>query len=145
MTDRGLAPVVGKGLEAVIVLLYVAALVTTLHGGVLPEYRSAAAAEVSDRTLASTAAQIEASIPPRTSGADVRRTVDLPTTIERATYRIRIDGDSLVLDHPDPAASGRVRLALPARVVTTGGTWQSDDQAVIRVRGEDGRLRVILA
>jgi hypothetical protein len=145
VTDRGFAPVVGKGLEAVVVVLYVAALVTTLHGGVLPEYRAAAAAEVSDRTLASTAAQIEASIPPRASSVSVRRTVDLPTTIGRSTYRIRLANDSLVLEHPDPAVGDRVRLALPDRVATTESSWQSDDRTVIRVRSQGEQLRVILA
>jgi hypothetical protein len=145
VSERGTAPVVGKGLEAVIVVLYVGALVTALHGGVLPEYRTAAAAEVSDRTLASKAARIEASIPPRTSNADVTRTVDLPTTIGRAAYRLRLEGDALVLEHPDPAVAGRIRLALPERVAVAEGTWQSGDPAVIRVWGGDGQLRVRLA
>ncbi|WP_251341434.1 DUF7266 family protein [Haloplanus halophilus] len=145
MTDRGFAPVVGKGLEAVIVVLYITSLVTVLHGGVLPEYRTATAAEVSDRTLASTAAHIEASIPPPSSGVDVTRTVDLPGAIDRAAYRLRVENRSLVLDHPDPALSGRLRLAVPPRVVAVEGSWRSDDRAVLRIRGDDGRLRVILA
>lgn len=142
--DRGLVPVVGKGLEAMIVLLYVASLVATLHGGVLPEYRTAAAAEVSDRTLATAADRIEGSVPPRASTVNVTRTVALPDTIDRATYRVRAADGELVLDHPDPTLSGRVPLALPERVVTVEGTWQSDDRTVVRVRGDDGRVRVIL-
>lgn len=145
MTDRGLVPVVGKSLEAVIVLLYITALVATLHGGVLPEYRTATAAEMSDRTLAATAGRIEASIPPRSSAIDATRTVDLPDTIGRATYRIRAENDTLVLDHPDPTLSGRVGLALPARVATIEGTWESDDRTVLRIRGDANRTRVILA
>lgn len=146
MTDeRGLVPVVGKGLEAMIVVLYVASLVATLHGGVLPEYRTAAATEMSDRTLATTADRIEGSVPPRASTVDVTRSVPLPDTIDRATYRIRAVNETLVLDHPDPALSGRVPLALPERVVTVEGSWASDDRTVVRVRGEDDRLRVILS
>ena len=143
--DRALAPVVGKGLEALIVLLYVASLVATLHGGVLPEYRTTAAAEVSDRTLATAADRIEASVPRRASAVDVTRTVALPDTIDRATYRIRAVDGALVLDHPDPALSGHVPLALPERVVAVEGTWESDDRTVVRVRGTGDRVRVILS
>jgi len=143
--ERGLVPVVGKGLEAMIVLLYVASLVATLHGGVLPEYRTTAAAEVSDRTLATAADRIEASVPPRASAVDVTRTVALPDTIDRAAYRVRAVDGALVLDHPDPALSRRVPLALPERVVAVEGTWTSDDRTVVRVRGDGGRVRVILS
>jgi len=143
--DRALAPVVGKGLEALIVLLYIASLVATLHGGVLPEYRTTAAAEVSDRTLSTAADRIEAAVPRRASAVDVTRTVALPDTIDRATYRVRAANGALVLDHPDPALSGRVPLALPERVVTVEGTWESDDRTVVRVRGGGGRVRVILS
>lgn len=145
MTERGFAPVVGKGLEAVIVVLYVTSLVTVLHGGVLPEYRTATAAEMSERTLAATAERIEASIPPPSSGADVTRTFDLPAAIDRAAYRIRAENGSLVLDHPDDDVSGRLHLALPRRVVAVEGTWHSDERAILRIRATDGRLRVILA
>ncbi|WP_248897846.1 DUF7266 family protein [Haloplanus halobius] len=145
MTDRALAPVVGKSLEAVIVLLYVAALVTTLHGGVLPDYRTATASELSDRTLASAAERIETALPPRGTAVDVTRRVDLPATIDRATYRITADDGVLVLDHPDDDLSGRLDLTLPSRVVTVDGTWESDDRTVLRIRGTATRIRVILA
>jgi hypothetical protein len=144
VTDRGLAPVVGKALEAGIVLLYVATLVTALHGGVLPDYRAAAGAEVSERTLATTADRIESAVPPRSRIVEATVRVSLPLAIDRATYRLRGRGETLVLDHPDPALSGRVRLALPDRVVVEG-TWESDDPARIRVRGDTDRVRVILA
>jgi hypothetical protein len=143
--DRALTPVVGKGLEAVIVLLYVASLVTALHGGVLPDYRAAAAAEVSDRTLATAADRVEASVPPPSTHVDVTRTVTLPDTIDRATYRVRAVDGTLVLDHPDAALSGRVPLALPDRVVAVDGTWRSDEPAVVRVRGDADQIRVTLA
>ncbi|AZH24528.1 DUF7266 family protein [Haloplanus aerogenes] len=142
--DRALVPVVGKGLEVLLVLLYVASLVTVLHGGVLPEYRTAAGAEVSDRTLVTAADRIEASVPPPSTAVDVTRTVDLPDTIDRATYRLRAVNGTLVLDHPDDALSGRVPLALPDRVVAVRGTWESDDPAVVRVRGDAEGVRVIL-
>lgn len=143
--DRGLVPVVGKSLEALLVLLYVASLVTALHGGVVPDYRTAAAAEMSDRTLATTAGRIEASIPPPGSDIAVSRTVDLPDTIDNAVYRLRVEDRRLVLDHPDSTLSGRLRLALPPRVAAVEGSWRSDDPVDLRIRGDDGRLRVILA
>ena len=143
--ERGVVPVVGKTLEALIVLLYVASLVAALHGGVLPEYRAAAAGEVSERTLATAADRIEASVPPRATAVDVTRSVTLPDTIDRATYRIRVDDGRLVLDHPDPALSGRVPLALPERVVTVEGTWESDHTTAVRVRGGTEGVRVTLA
>jgi hypothetical protein len=141
---RALAPVVGKGLEAAIVLLYVAGLATTLHGGVLPEYRAETAVEVSDRTLVSVADRIDAAVPPRGQAVTATRTVDLPDTIAGSTYRIRADDATLSLDHPDPRLSGRVRLALPGRVVSVQGVWASDDPAVVRVTGTSGRVEVTL-
>jgi hypothetical protein len=145
--DRAFTPVVGKGLEAAIVLLYVASLVATLHGGVLPDYRTETAAEVSDRTLVSAADRIEAAVPPPATAVDVTRTVPLPDTIGRSTYRVRTLNDTrtLVLDHPDSDVGGRIRLALPPRVVAVEGSWESDDPARVRVRGRADRLRVILS
>lgn len=144
MTERGLVPVVGKSLEAVIVLLYVAALVTTLHGGVLPDYRTATAAELSDRTLASTADRVEATVPPRSTAVDVTQEVEIPAAIDGATYRIRAANGTLVLAHPDDDLSGRLDLALPDRVSVTG-SWESDDRTVLRIRGTTDRIRVVLA
>jgi len=144
-SDRALTPVVGKGLEILLVLLYVASLVAVLHGGVLPEYRTAAAAEMSDRTLVTAADRIEASVPPSSTTVEVTRDVDLPDTIDRATYRVRATDGALVLDHPDDALSGRLPLALPDRVVAVEGTWESDEPAAVRVRGDADRVRVILA
>jgi hypothetical protein len=143
--DRGFTPVVGKGLEAAIVLLYVASLVAALHGGVLPDYRTAAAAEVGDRTLASAAERVESSVPPPSTAVDVTRTVSLPDTIGRSAYRIRAVDGTLVLDHPDPDVGGRIRLALPDRVVAVDGSWESGNDAHVRVRGDGDGIRVALS
>lgn len=144
MTDRGFVPVVGKTLEAALVLLYVSSLVTVLHGGVLPEYRTTAAAEVSDRTLVTTAERIEATVPTPGTTVTVTRPVSIPDTIDRATYRVRAVDGTLVLVHPESRLSGRIPLSLPANVTVTG-TWRSDDRTVVRVRGRPDRIRVILA
>ena len=125
--DRAVTPVVGKGLEATIVLLYVASLVAALHGGVLPADR------------------VEASVPPPATAVDVTRTVSLPETIGRSTYRIHAVDGALVLDHPDPGLGGRIRLSLPDRVATVEGSWESDDPARVSVRGEADSVRVILS
>ncbi|WP_299332459.1 DUF7266 family protein [Haloplanus sp.] len=143
--DRAVTPVVGKGLEAAIVLLYVASLVAALHGGVLPDYRTATATEVGDRTLASAADRVETSVPPPATAVDVTRAVSLPETIGRSTYRIHAVDRALVLDHPDPGLGGRIRLSLPDRVVTVEGSWESDDPARVSVQGEADRIRVILS
>lgn len=143
-TDRGFAPVVGKGLEAAIVVLFVAGLVTVLYGGVLPEYRTAAATEMGDRVLVTAADGVESSIPPRSTHVEARHRVDLPDTIRGAAYRIRATNGTLVLEHPNPDVGGRVRLALPDRVVSVGGVWESDDRTAVRVTGDGDQLRVVL-
>jgi hypothetical protein len=144
VTARGLAPVVGKTLEAGIALLYVTGLLVALHGGVLPEYRAAAGAEVSDRVLVTAAERVESSVPPRGRTVDAALTVDLTDTIATAVYRIRAKDGVLVLDHPDPAFSGRLRLATPDRVAVEG-SWRSDERTTVRVRSDDAGVRVILA
>ncbi|WP_254546218.1 DUF7266 family protein [Halomarina pelagica] len=144
MDSRGVTPVVGKVLEAGIVVLYIGLLTTTLYGGVVPGYRSTAGDAVGDRTLAAAAERIQQAVPPEAEAVDVRVRVDLPPTIRGERYRIRADGETLVLDHPHPAVGGRVRLALPPQVARVEGSWTSDEPAVVRVRGADGGVVVRL-
>jgi hypothetical protein len=126
---RGVAPVVGKALEAGIVVLFVSLAATGLYGGVVPEYRSAAAAELGDRTLAAAADGVEANALARASGR-VRVDVALPERIAGRTYRIVGDGRTLVLDHADSGVGGRVGVALPPGV-TIRGAWASDGPTVL--------------
>ncbi|MFC7156312.1 hypothetical protein ACFQPA_12750 [Halomarina halobia] len=137
MDNRGATPVVGKALEAGIVVLYIGLLTTTLYGGVVPGYRTAAGDAVGDRTLAAAAERVQQSVPPEAAAVDVRVRVDLPRTIRGERYRIRTDGSALVLDHPHPEVGGRARLALPPQVVRVEGSWASDERALVRVRGTD--------
>jgi hypothetical protein len=71
--------------------------------------------------------------------------VDLPRTIAGDRYTVRVDGDRLVLDHPDPAVGGDARLSVPDHVVTVRGTWESTEEASVRVRSADGGVEVVLA
>ncbi|MFB6151143.1 MAG: hypothetical protein ABEJ40_04990 [Haloarculaceae archaeon] len=142
VTDRrGVTPAVGKTLEMGVVVLYVALLTTVLLGGVVPGYRSAAGATVGDRVLAAASQEVEATVPAMARDVTVRRAVDLPAHIAGHGYAVEVDGRSLVLDHPDPAVGGRVRLVLPAHVDRVEGRWQSAGQPVVVVRGdEDGAV-----
>ena len=79
--DRGMSSVVGKAMEATIVVLYVGLVAATLYGGAVAEYRGAAGAEVAERTLADAAADVEAAVPPTARAASVRLAVDLPAII----------------------------------------------------------------
>lgn len=142
--DRAATPAVGKALEAGLVVLYVGLLTTTLFGGYVPDYRSAAGDELADRTLATASHQVRAAVPPAARAAQVHARVDLPDTIKGSSYRIRADGRSLVLDHPDPGVGGRTQLALPDRVDDLGGTWHSQQPAAVQVGGTGGDLSVHL-
>ncbi|WP_435360551.1 DUF7266 family protein [Haloarchaeobius sp. DFWS5] len=137
--ERGLSPVVGKVLEASVVLLYLGMLTTTMYGGVVPDYRGDAGDELADRTLAATTQQVEAAVPPNATRVAVRHAVDLPRTLRGEPYRIRVDGRRLVLDHPDKHVTSDAVLALPAHVVRVEGEWASNEQAVVVVeRTTDG-------
>lgn len=136
--DRGLTPVVSKALTVSLLVLYVGLLATSLHGGVVPDYRDAAGEELGERTLAGAGLAVEDAVPPAATEATVERRVDLPATIRGSTYEIRAENRTLVLDHPRLATQRRA-LTLPDRVVSVSGTWHSAETAWIRVeRVEDG-------
>lgn len=140
MTDRAVTGAVGKLLELALVVLFVGLLSTALFGGVVPEYRSAAGAEVGERTLALGAQRVQQAVPPAVDAIHANATyrVDLPRTIHGESYRIRAEGRALVLDHPAPAVGGRVRLAVPTGT-TISGAWTSRGEPLIRVTTtEDG-------
>lgn len=132
---RAGSAVVGKALEAAIVVLYIGLLTSTLYAGAIPEYRTAAGQEVADRTLADASAEIRAAVPPTASSVNSTARVELPATIRGEAYALRVDGRQLVLDHPDDAVGGRTPLALPGRVDSIDGRWESREDAVVRIRG----------
>ncbi|WP_174786376.1 hypothetical protein [Haloprofundus sp. MHR1] len=141
--DRAMAPAVGKALEVGVVLLYVALVTTTLFAGVVPEYRTAVARDVSDRVLVSAAENVEGAVPPDTAHVRSEQRVSLPATIRGANYRIRAaDGESgtpaaLVLEHPDAELGGRLALALPDRVSAVEGSWTSGGAQSVVVEGDE--------
>jgi len=143
-SDRALTPVVGKALEIAIVVLYVALLTASLYGNAVPEYRSEAGAEVGDRTLATAAHGVQQAVPASRTVGTARTRVDVPDRIRGATYRIRADGETLVLDHPNAAVGGRARLVLPDSVVSVSGTWHSDGETAVVVERVDGGFAVTL-
>lgn len=142
--DRALSPVVGKGLEVGIAVLFVALLTTTLYGGVVPDYRTAAGAEVGERALVGAAERVEGAVPTRSVGVERAVSAPLPDTIRGDPYRVRAANGTLVLDHPNPGVGGRVRLAMPSRVSNVTGTWTSSDRSWVVVgRGARGpRVRL---
>lgn len=141
--ERGATPVVGKALEAAIVVLFIGLLTTVLYGGVVPEYRSAAGAEVGDRVLATASQEIQGAVP-ESPVATARAPVQLPKQIRGDAYRIRTTGTDpprLVLEHPHPSVDGSIPLVLPDDVVTVDGSWTSTEASVVEVRQtEDGRV-----
>lgn len=142
---RGVTPVVGKTLEAGLVVLFIGLLSTSLLGGAVPAYRTAAGDAVADRTLANAGQRIQQAVPPAAWAVDVRLRVALPETIRGTGYEIRARDGVLVLDHPDDAIGGRLPLALPASVVRVEGSWTSVRPAVVRVRTAPDGLVVRLA
>lgn len=156
MADRAVTPVVGKTLEVGILVLYVALVSSVLFGGVVPEYRSAAGAEIGDRTLATATDAVEAAVvEPTRPGVDVsgerRVTVELPSTIRGAAYEIRSTrtadgtGSTLVLEHPSSAIGGRSSVALPGGVEPVEGEWRSGSELIVVVTfGSSGNVEVRL-
>lgn len=142
--DRAVTPAVGKSLEAGLVVLFVGLLATVLLGGFVPDYRTASGAQLGDRVLTTASQEVEAAVPPTAREVDARRTVDLPSNIAGEGYEVGVDGRSLVLDHPDRAVRGRVRLVLPPSVDRVDGGWESGAEQVVVVHGDESGLVVEL-
>lgn len=133
-----MSPVVGKAMEATLVVLYVGLVTATLYGGTVPEYRTTAGEEVAERTVSGAAAEIEAAISPETIDVSVRVEIELPVTIAGSAYRISATDGRLVLEHPDPAITARVPIVLPDRVDTVSGTWVSGEPATLHIVRDQG-------
>jgi hypothetical protein len=141
---RAVSPVVEQTLAIGLVVLYVSLVAVTLYAGVLPDFRTAAGDRVGDRTLATASQRLQQAVPPNATAVEGRTRVDLPATIRGDAYEIRVDGETLVLDHPDPGVGGRSRLALPDHVTRVEGRWESGDRTVVVVRRVDDGLVVRL-
>lgn len=139
-----MTPVVGKAMEATLVVLYLGLVTTALYGGAVAEYRGTAGEEVAERTLADAATDIEAAVPPEATTATTRLEVDFPPTIAGAAYTVRARPDELVLDHPDPRISATAPLVLPDRIDSVSGTFQSGGTTTIHVEATDAGAEVHL-
>lgn len=135
--DRAVTPVVSKTLEIGLVLLFVSGLMTALFGGVVPEYRDAAGDRVADRTLAGAATEIEEVVPPPAASVQIERRVAIPATIRGAGYRVVAADGAVTLAHPNPSIGGTLRLAVPERVASVTGVWQSGSETAVTVTGGD--------
>ncbi|WP_223302110.1 hypothetical protein [Haladaptatus sp. R4] len=142
--DRAVSPVIGKALEAGLVVLYIGLLTTTLYSGAVPKYRAAVGHEVGDRVLSKTAERVQQSVPADGTNVDVRMRVSLPETIHGHEYVIRANGRTLTLHRSDDGSNSSVRLSLPSRVATVRGHWSSYDPAIIAVHGGPDGLIVEL-
>lgn len=143
--SRGATPVVGKALEATLVVLFVGLLSAVLYGGIVPGYQAAAGDELADRTVADVASDVERGVPPPTRSATVTVDVDLPATIDGAAYRIHAADDRLVLEHPHPDVGAEAPLSLPDRVVAVSGTLESGGSTTVGVTTTEEGLEVHLA
>lgn len=148
---RGVVPVVGKALEAAIVVLFIGLLATVLFGGVVPDHRDAVAHEVAERTVSTATERVEttATVPATAVRGQRQASVDLPRTIRRTTYRIEyrpnasfgsdpnVTSPAFVLDHPRDSFDRKMPVTLPPSV-TVSGAWDSGTDNVVRVAvGDD--------
>jgi hypothetical protein len=134
-------------MEVAVLVLLTALLTTAMFGAVVPTYRSAAGAELGDRTLARSAAAVERGVP-ATPGVYERfshtERVDLPDRIRGSAYVVAADGERLRLEHPRAGVGGSVRPALP-NGTRVEGSWRSDRPARVRVTAGGGATVVRLA
>lgn len=142
--ERATSAVVGKALEAALVILYLGMVASALFGGVVPEYRTAAGEEVGERVLSTAAQRIQQAVPANATTVESRMEVDLPETIRGRTYEIRADERSLVLAHRDPAVSQSTPLALTGTVTSVEGNWTSHEPAVVVVESDGEGIAVRL-
>ena len=139
--DRAVSPLVGKAMEASLVVLYIGLLTATLYGSVVPEYRTAAGSEVGERVLSKSAERVQQSVPGDATAVRVRTRVSLPGTIRGRTYEIRAENRSLLLVHPNERIETTMKIALPGSVDAVRGEWSSETPALLVVRsGPDGRV-----
>jgi hypothetical protein len=144
MDNRAVAPVVGKLLAAGIAIMYIAGTTTLLLGGVVPEYRTAAGAELGERVLSTAAGGIEQAVPDAGGAATVRVRIDLPSTIRNAGYSLELRNRTLRLEHPVDGIGGRARIEIPSQVTVTDNTWQSGDQLIVEVSGRPAERTISL-
>lgn len=141
---RAVTPTVGKTLEIGLALLVVSGLVVTLHGSVVPEYRSRAGDAVAERTLVGAADHVRDAVPHSARRGRVVRRVPLPATIRGTAYEVVADDRRLRLVHPNPDVGAVWTPSLPSSVDEFDGSWRSDRPAsvVVTTRLDDVSVRL---
>ncbi|AUV80853.1 hypothetical protein C2R22_03570 [Salinigranum rubrum] len=147
MDERAAAPVAGKALEIAILVVFVGVVSAALFGSVVPTYRTAAGAEVGDRTLVAVVGQVDTAAVVTDSVVERRVAVSMPRTIRGSAYVVRaVNGNqtpTLVLDHPHAGVGGAVPLSVPAET-RVNGSLQSTSEPTVVVTQESGRIEVVL-
>lgn len=144
MDNRGVTPVVEKLLTIGIVVLFIGSTMAVLYGSAVPGYRDSVGAELSDRVVVSAAEQIESAIPPDGATSTGQVSIDVPATIRGEPYELRLDGRTLVLDHPQRTITGETRLSLPAHVDSLSGSVRSRGDAIARIVDEPDGVAIRL-
>jgi hypothetical protein len=145
MDNRAVSPAVGKILAAGLAVLYIATATGLLLGGVVPEYRTAAGAELGERVLATAGGTLERAVPDTDARVSARVRADLPATIRDASYALELRRGVLRLDHPEDALDTRTRLSLPSSVAPINSTWRSGEPFVVVVSGPPANRTLALA
>lgn len=147
MDDRAAAPVVGKALEIAVLVVFVGVVSAALFGSVVPTYRTAAGAEVADRTLVAVAGQVDTAAVVTDSVVERRVAVSMPRTIRGSAYVVRAANatqtPTLVLDHPHAGVGGSVPLSVPPET-RVNGSLRSTSGSTVVVTQEGGRVEVVL-
>ena len=132
---RGLSPVVEKSLVTGIALLYIGSMMGLLLGGVVPTYQTATGEQLSERTLATAANDVETASSGLVGNVSKTVTIDLPPTIDRSGYELRLSDETLTLDHTDDTYDRNTTVALGKNVTSAEGRWQSGGELVVKVDG----------
>jgi|GEM_PF-5455940 len=137
MDRRAVTPVVGKLLEAGVVVVFVGVVLAGLNAGVVPGFQATAADEVGERTLTAAADSVESAARADADGV-VRPDPNLPARIGGEPYVLRGAGDELVLAYGD--TERRAPLVLPANV-TVEGAWESGEPVAVELGDGVAELR----
>lgn len=135
MDERAVSPTVAKTLAIGLTLLYVAGMSTVLLGGVVPSYETATGDELAERVLVTAAETVEATVPDAAGDVNTTRAVELPPTIQDASYRIELSNGTLRLDHPTDSIDESIALSLPAGTTVEAGTWTSGEPFRVQASG----------
>jgi hypothetical protein len=135
-------------LEIAVLVVFLGLVSAALFGSVVPEYRTAAGAEIGDRVLVAAAGQIEVAARAPAEVVERRVDVSIPRTVRGTAYVVRAETQNgtptLVLDHPNPAIGGETALSVPPRVDVDGEFRSGTSPTAVVSRRADGTMEVRL-